>query len=90
MTDTTISISIDEEEQHREFLLVALRAATVRARLIQADLETVGVALKAGLIGSETAVAWIREAGLLWMVGALPERVGRVASQNGEVADAAG
>jgi hypothetical protein len=27
-------------------------------------------------------VAWIRDAGLLWIVGSLPEAVGRVAKSN--------
>jgi hypothetical protein len=89
MSDTTITISIeDEEQQHREFLLTALRAASVRAKLMDADITTIGVALKGNLIGCDTAVAWIRDSGLLGMVGAIPEAVGRIASQNGG-ADAA-
>jgi hypothetical protein len=85
MTDTTLTISIDAEETHVEFLLAALRAAAARARAMQLDIDTIGVALRGGLISADTAVAWIRDAGLLQMVGAIPETVGRVASQNGEV-----
>jgi hypothetical protein len=73
---------MEEEHQHVEFLLAALRAASLRAKAIDADLTTIGVALKGGLIGADTAVAWIREANLLWMVGAIPQNVGRVAAQN--------
>jgi len=81
---------MDEEEQHREFLLAALRAASARARMMDADITTIGVALKADLIGCDTAVQWIRDSGLLGMVGAIPEEVGRIARANArEVADAA-
>jgi hypothetical protein len=74
---------MSEEEQHKEFLLAALRAASARARAIPLDIDTIGIALKGDLIGADTAVAWIREANLMWLVGPIPERVGRVASQNG-------
>ena len=63
----------DQADLHKEFLLAALRAASTRARLMEADLTTIGIALKGGLIGPDTAVRWIMEGGLLHMVGALPE-----------------
>ena len=70
----------DEEDQHKTFLLTALRAASARAKLLDADITTIGVALKGDLIGADTAVAWIRDANLMWLVGAIPESVGRVAT----------
>jgi hypothetical protein len=78
------AVDFTEEEDHREFLLAALRAATIRAKLMDADLTTIGLALKSNLIGSETAVAWIRDANLLGMVGALPDHVGRLAGRSGD------
>jgi hypothetical protein len=77
-----IAITDMEEEQHREFLLAKLRAASLRAKVIDAELTSIGVALKGGMIGADTAVAWIRDEGLLWFIGAIPERVGRVANAN--------
>jgi hypothetical protein len=77
---------IDEEDSHKEFLLAALRAATARARAMQLDLDTIGVALRGDLISPDTAVQWISNAGLMWLVGAIPEDVGRVAKQNETVA----
>jgi hypothetical protein len=73
------TMSDAQEDIHREFLLTALRAASLRAKTWDADMTTIGVALRNGLIGSNTALAWIREAGLGWIVGAIPEEVGRVA-----------
>ena len=78
---------MDEEQQHVEFLLTVLRAASIRARLMEADLNSIGVALKGGLIGADTAVQWIRDANLLGMVGSIPESVGRTARANAEIAD---
>ena len=74
---------MDEEAQHKEFILAALRAASARARAIPLDIDTIGVALKGGLIGADTAVAWIHDAGLMWLVGPIPAEVGRVAIAEG-------
>lgn len=71
---------VGAEEQHREFLLAALRAASARAKMIEADINTVGVALRGNMIDAETAVRWIMENGLTWIVGPMPSEVGRVAN----------
>jgi hypothetical protein len=68
-------------EDHKAFVLTALRAASLRARMMSADLETIGVALKSDLISTDTAVAWIRDSGLLGIVGAIPDQVGKIAKQ---------
>lgn len=68
----------DSEGGHRDFLIVALRAAALRARVMEADINTIGVALKGNLIGCDTAVKWIKDAGLLYLVGALPEDIERL------------
>ena len=57
------------EETHKEFLLAALRAASLRLKTLDADCVSIGVALKGNLIGNETAVAWINNSGLMWAVG---------------------
>ena len=69
------------EELHRDFLLAALRAASARTKAMEADINTIGVALKGNLIGADTAVRWVREAGLLWLIGALPEDVGKLGAK---------
>jgi len=71
---------MEDEAKHVEFLLQAMRAAMLRCKLLHADLETISVALKGELIGADTAVQWIRDANLLWLVGAIPEAVGQIAS----------
>jgi hypothetical protein len=42
-----------------EYLLAELRCAALRARLAACDIDTIGIALKAGLIDSDTAVEWL-------------------------------
>ena len=69
---------MDDEAKHVEFLLQTMRAAMLRCKLFHADLETISTALKGDLIGADTAVQWIREANLLWLVGAIPEAVGKI------------
>ena len=53
----------------REYLLAELRAAALRARLWQADIDAVGLALKAGLISSDQAVEHLADCGVLCLVG---------------------
>jgi hypothetical protein len=48
-----------------EFVLAALRAATLRARLAASELDTIGLALKRNLVTVEGALAWLHDADLL-------------------------
>jgi hypothetical protein len=72
---TKAELELDRIEAMREFLLAALRAGATRARLIEQDINAIGIALKTNQIGVGTAVQWIRNAGLLYMVGELPSSV---------------
>ena len=65
------SLSVSDVQADRgvlpdtEFLLSALRVATVRARLAATELDSIGVALKRGLISYDDAVAWLHDVDLL-------------------------
>jgi hypothetical protein len=48
-----------------EFLLSALRVATLRARLAANELDSIGVALKHGLVSYDDAMAWLHDVDLL-------------------------
>jgi hypothetical protein len=67
------------EERHREFVLAALRAAALKARLMETEINNVGVALKHNLVGPEMAIKWVHDLGLMWLVEPLPGVVGAVA-----------
>jgi hypothetical protein len=58
----------------REYLLAELRAAALRGRLWQADIDAIGLALKAGLISPDQAVEHLSDCGLLRLVGLREER----------------
>jgi hypothetical protein len=66
------------EDKHRKFLLQSLRAATAQVRLWEAELVEIGTALGEGLIGTDSAVQWARDSGLIKFLR-LPEGVGWVA-----------
>jgi len=71
------------DTEHREFLLSALRTACLRCKAMESDLGSIGIALKADLISPDTAVQWIEDAGLMFLVQPLPATVGLLAKQGG-------
>jgi hypothetical protein len=58
----------------REYLLAELRAAALRARLWQADIDAVGLALKAGFISPDQAVEHLCDCGLLRLLALREEQ----------------
>jgi hypothetical protein len=62
------------ERDKREYLLAELRAAALRARLWQADIDAVGLALKADLISPDQAVEHLSDCGLLRLLAVREEQ----------------
>jgi hypothetical protein len=62
------------------YLLAELRCASLRARLIQADLDAIGLALRGGLISPDEAVALLADVDLLRLVGMPHDQVGAAAA----------
>jgi hypothetical protein len=56
----------------RDYLMAELRCASLRARLWQADIDAVGMALKAGLVEPEQALELLHERDCLHLIS--PER----------------
>lgn len=56
---------LTDHADFREYALGELRCALMRARLAVLDIETTGIALRAGMIDPETALEWLRDAGAL-------------------------
>ena len=52
-----------------DYVLTALRAGAMRAQSIAAAADTIGIGLRAGLISSEAALLWARDAGVLDLIG---------------------
>jgi hypothetical protein len=53
----------------RDYLMAELRCASLRARLWQADIDAVGMALKAGLIEPEQALELLDDCDCLALIG---------------------
>jgi hypothetical protein len=53
----------------RDYLMAELRCASLRARLWQADIDAVGMALKAGLVEPDQALELLDEVDCLFLVG---------------------
>lgn len=78
MSAAKVDAELDQTIRHKEFVLAALRAAMARAKMMHADAESIGIALKNDLISPETAVRWTKLWGIDWLVGELPESVNRM------------
>ena len=65
-----------DDDPHKEFLLAALRVASARCKLMDNEITSIGCALRGDMIGPETAVQWVRDANLLWLIEPLPNAVG--------------
>lgn len=61
------------EDSHREFLLSALRVASLRAKLFDNEMIRIGIALKENMISPVEALKWIRDAGA--DIGMVPDEI---------------
>jgi hypothetical protein len=52
----------------RDYLMAELRCASLRARLWQADIDAVGMALKAGLVEPEQALELLTDCDCLQLI----------------------
>lgn len=65
-----------DEAARVQFLVAACHVGIIKADLIRAELESVSIALKGGLISPEVAVQWLRTSGLLeYFAAPVPESV---------------
>ena len=58
-----------------DYLLAEMRCASLRARLLAADIDAVGQALKSGLIDPEQALELLRDCSVLQLVSPEKEQV---------------
>jgi hypothetical protein len=68
-----MTAALRQEPDRRDYLLAELRCAALRARLWQADIEAVGLALKGGLIDADQALELLADCDALHLVGTPPE-----------------
>jgi hypothetical protein len=63
------------EDDHKEFLLSALRAASLRAEVMKTEINTVGIALKSDMVTVGQAVKWLKDISALEFVGMIPDEI---------------
>ena len=66
---------MSDGEDHREFILSALRGASLRCKLYDTEISSIGIALKARMITVEHALTWIKDAGVADLVCRFPEEI---------------
>jgi hypothetical protein len=62
-------------DPHREFLLSALRAASLRAKLFDVELTSIGIALRENMVTPEQALKWIKDIGAMESIGMIPDEI---------------
>ena len=70
---------MNDDEAHREFLLSALRAASLRAKMYEIEINSIGIALKAEMVSVSDALIWIKDIGALELVGLIPNALAKSA-----------
>lgn len=74
----------EDSEEHREFMLSALRGAALRCKLYENEINSIGVALKGGMISIADALAWIKDAGVQELVCRIPKEITEQIESMGE------
>ncbi len=64
----------DDSDERKEFVLAALRVGSMRAKLIESEINSIGIALKGDMINCYTAMQWVKEAGILDFVRLIPTK----------------
>jgi hypothetical protein len=68
-----VNAPVRPEPDRRSYLLAELRCAALRAKLWEADITAVGIALKGNLISPEEALEILHDCDALHLVGTPPE-----------------
>ena len=71
--ETTAPAALREKAE-RNHLVAAMRCASVRLQLAKLDVDSIGTALKGGLITVEEAFDWLADIGALPLIDAVVRR----------------
>jgi hypothetical protein len=74
VVSSAIEVSVDanrfsqNDDGFRDYLLVAIRCARLRAQLLQSEIDQIGVALKGRMVSPDVALSWLSEIGAIQLV----------------------
>jgi hypothetical protein len=61
-----------ETMSFRDYLLAELRCASLRAKILQSEIDAIGIALKGGMVTAEQAIVLMHGVDLLRFIGQAP------------------
>ena len=67
-----------DDDPHKEFMLAALRVASARVKVMDNEINAVGIALRDNMICAEMAVKWVHDLGLMFLIEPVPGSIGAV------------
>lgn len=73
-----------DDQDHKDFILSALRSASLRAKMFEVEINTIGIALKSDMVNVTTALRWIKDVGAMELVGYVPEEIGAEVQEEGK------
>jgi hypothetical protein len=63
-----------------EYLLNAIRCGSLRAKLLEIEINSIGIALKNNAIDDEVALEWLKDIGALGLCTYVPEKIAAAAA----------
>lgn len=63
------------DQEHKDFVLSILRSASLRARMYEIEINSIGIALKGDMVTVTEALRWIKDIGAWELVGKIPEEI---------------
>lgn len=67
-----------DDQDHKDFLLSALRSASLRAKMYEVEINSIGIALKSDMVTVTAALRWIKDIGAEGLIGYVPEQMTEV------------
>jgi hypothetical protein len=67
-TAEAAAVPVTDDDSFRQFMLSSLRGASLRARLLANEIDTLGVALKSKMISAEDAVRALDDLDCLFLI----------------------
>jgi hypothetical protein len=70
------------DDDHKDFVLSALRSASLRARMYEIEIQSIGIALKGDMVSVIEALKWIKDIGAWELIGKIPDEIVEAAEKN--------
>jgi|HubBroStandDraft_6_1064221.scaffolds.fasta_scaffold00050_67 hypothetical protein len=73
---------MSNDDDHKDFVLSALRSASLRARMYEIEIQSIGIALKGDMVSVIEALKWIKDIGAWELIGKIPDEIVETAEKN--------